>query len=131
MAAALARPRDRRGLGAPADRRGRLSGGRLVEAADRSGLLRDISEVFAKEKINVTGVHPIGAEATGGTAYMTFTVERPTTRPGWSGVLRQVGVQVRRACATPGGADGLLEFSKPCYSPGLRRRVAQLVRAPP
>jgi GTP pyrophosphokinase len=27
-----------------------------VEAADRQGLLRDISEVFAKEKMNVTGV---------------------------------------------------------------------------
>ena len=27
-----------------------------VEASDRQGLLRDISEVFAKEKINVTGV---------------------------------------------------------------------------
>ena len=29
----------------------------LVEAADRQGLLRDITEVFAKEKMNVTGVH--------------------------------------------------------------------------
>ena len=27
-----------------------------VEAADRQGLLRDISEVFAKEKMNVIGV---------------------------------------------------------------------------
>jgi GTP pyrophosphokinase len=48
----------------------------LVEAADRPGLLRDISEVFAKEKMNVTGVHTQSLrDATGGTAWMTFTVE--------------------------------------------------------
>ncbi|MBL0731186.1 bifunctional (p)ppGpp synthetase/guanosine-3',5'-bis(diphosphate) 3'-pyrophosphohydrolase [Piscinibacter sp. HJYY11] len=48
----------------------------LVEAADRQGLLRDISEIFAKDKMNVTGVStqtikgPLGL-----TAWMTFTVE--------------------------------------------------------
>jgi GTP pyrophosphokinase len=48
----------------------------LVEAADRQGLLRDISEVFAKEKMNVTGVHTQSLrDASGGTAWMTFTVE--------------------------------------------------------
>ena len=48
----------------------------LVEAADRPGLLRDISEVFAKDKVNVTGVHTQSVKAAGGpTAYMTFTVE--------------------------------------------------------
>ncbi len=48
----------------------------LVEAADRSGLLRDISEVFAKDKMNVTGVHTQTVkDAHGGTAWMTFTVE--------------------------------------------------------
>ncbi|MBC7992315.1 MAG: bifunctional (p)ppGpp synthetase/guanosine-3',5'-bis(diphosphate) 3'-pyrophosphohydrolase [Rhizobacter sp.] len=48
----------------------------LVEAADRSGLLRDISEVFAKDKMNVTGVHTQTVkDARGGTAWMTFTVE--------------------------------------------------------
>jgi len=47
-----------------------------VEAADRSGLLRDISEVFVKEKMNVTGVHTQSVkDASGGTAHMTFTVE--------------------------------------------------------
>ena len=47
-----------------------------VEASDRSGLLRDISEVFVKEKMNVTGVHTQSVkDARGGTAYMTFTVE--------------------------------------------------------
>ena len=43
-----------------------------VEAADRQGLLRDISEVFAKEKMNVIGVR---TESVKGTAWMTFTVE--------------------------------------------------------
>jgi GTP pyrophosphokinase len=46
----------------------------LVEAGDRQGLLRDISEVFAKEKVNVTGVHTQSAKDRG-TAWMTFTVE--------------------------------------------------------
>lgn len=43
-----------------------------VEAADRQGLLRDISEVFAKEKMNVIGVQ---TQSVRGTAWMTFTVE--------------------------------------------------------
>jgi GTP pyrophosphokinase len=43
-----------------------------VEAADRQGLLRDISEVFAKEKMNVIGVQ---TQSLKGTAWMTFTVE--------------------------------------------------------
>jgi len=48
----------------------------MVEAADRQGLLRDISEVFAKEKMNVTGVKTQTVkDARGGTAWMTFTVE--------------------------------------------------------
>jgi GTP pyrophosphokinase len=48
----------------------------LVEASDRQGLLRDISEVFAKEKMNVIGVHSQSVkDSGGGTAWMTFTVE--------------------------------------------------------
>ena len=43
-----------------------------VEAADRQGLLRDIFEVFAKEKMNVIGVQ---TQSVKGTAWMTFTVE--------------------------------------------------------
>lgn len=43
-----------------------------VEANDRQGLLRDISEVFAKEKMNVIGVQ---TQSLKGTAFMTFTVE--------------------------------------------------------
>ncbi len=43
-----------------------------IEAADRQGLLRDISEVFTKEKMNVIGVQTQSVRAT---AWMTFTVE--------------------------------------------------------
>jgi GTP pyrophosphokinase len=47
-----------------------------IEAADRQGLLRDITEVFAKEKMNVTGVRTQSVkDGRGGTAWMTFTVE--------------------------------------------------------
>jgi GTP pyrophosphokinase len=50
----------------------------LVEAQDRSGLLRDITEVFAKEKVNVTGVNSQNTRVGGSvTAWMTFTVEVP------------------------------------------------------
>ena len=43
-----------------------------VEAADRQGLLRDISEVFTKDKTNVIAVQ---TQTVKGTAWMTFTVE--------------------------------------------------------
>jgi GTP pyrophosphokinase len=47
-----------------------------VEASDRAGLLRDVSEVLAKERINVTGVRSQSVRDGGGeTAFMTFTVE--------------------------------------------------------
>jgi GTP pyrophosphokinase len=44
----------------------------LVMAQDRHGLLRDISEVFAREKINVIGVNTASSK---GEARMLFTVE--------------------------------------------------------
>jgi GTP pyrophosphokinase len=48
----------------------------MVEAADRQGLLRDITELFAKEKMNVTGVKTQSVkDSGGGTAWMTFTIE--------------------------------------------------------
>lgn len=52
----------------------------LVEASDRPGLLRDIGEVFAKEKMNVTGVNTQSSPRRKGggeraSAWMTFTVE--------------------------------------------------------
>ena len=43
-----------------------------IEAADRQGLLRDISDVFAREKTNVIGVQ---TQSVKGSAWMTFTVE--------------------------------------------------------
>lgn len=43
-----------------------------VIADDRQGLLRDISEVLAREKINVVGVK---TQSVKGTAYMTFAIE--------------------------------------------------------
>ena len=57
-----------------------------IEALDRQGLLRDISEVFAKEKMNVIGVQTQSVKDNrGGTAWMTFTVEVAQ-----SGRLKQV-----------------------------------------
>jgi GTP pyrophosphokinase len=43
-----------------------------IEAVDRQGLLRDISEVFTKEKMNVIGVQ---TQSVRGVAWMTFTIE--------------------------------------------------------
>jgi GTP pyrophosphokinase len=48
----------------------------IIESADRPGLLRDISEVFAKERMNVTGVNTQSTKDRS-TAWMTFTVEVP------------------------------------------------------
>ncbi len=45
-----------------------------IEADDRGGLLRDISEIFAKDRMNVTGVHTQSTKDRT-TAWMTFTVE--------------------------------------------------------
>lgn len=58
--------------GAPRDREAVYPVDVAVEATDRQGLLRDISEVFAKEKTNVIGVQ---TQSVKGTAWMTFTVE--------------------------------------------------------
>lgn len=44
----------------------------VVDAHDRQGLLRDISEIFAREKINVIGVN---TQSKQGKAHMGFTVE--------------------------------------------------------
>lgn len=43
-----------------------------VQAQDRAGLLRDLSEVFARLRLNVTGVN---TQSKASTAYMSFTVE--------------------------------------------------------
>jgi GTP pyrophosphokinase len=44
----------------------------MLLAQDRPGLLRDISEVFAREKLNVVGVN---TQSRRGDAHMVFTVE--------------------------------------------------------
>ncbi|MCE3602304.1 bifunctional (p)ppGpp synthetase/guanosine-3',5'-bis(diphosphate) 3'-pyrophosphohydrolase [Massilia sp. P8910] len=48
----------------------------FILAGDRQGLLRDISEVFSREKINVIGVN---TQSTKGLARMTFTAEIGST----------------------------------------------------
>ena len=57
-----------------------------VEATDRQGLLRDISEVFARQKMNVIGVQ---TQTVKGLARMTFTAEVSDTRR-LAQVLREV-----------------------------------------
>ena len=44
----------------------------VVDALDRQGLLRDVSEVLTKEKINVIAVSTLSKQ---GTAHMRFTGE--------------------------------------------------------
>jgi GTP pyrophosphokinase len=48
----------------------------VVDAADRQGLLRDISDVLSREKINVTAVK---TQSRAGLAHMSFVVEVPAT----------------------------------------------------
>ncbi|MBL0918188.1 MAG: bifunctional (p)ppGpp synthetase/guanosine-3',5'-bis(diphosphate) 3'-pyrophosphohydrolase [Hydrogenophaga sp.] len=63
-----------------------------IEAADRQGLLRDISDVFAREKMNVIGVQ---TQSVKGVAWMTFTIEVNDAR------------QVARAMAVVGDVSGV------------------------
>ena len=63
-----------------------------VEALDRQGLLRDISEVFAREKMNVIGVQ---SQSVKGVAWMTFTIELTDAR------------HVARAMSVVGDVDGV------------------------
>ncbi len=63
-----------------------------VEAQDRQGLLRDISDVFAREKMNVIGVQ---TQSVKGVAWMTFTIEVTDAR------------QVARAMAVVGDVSGV------------------------
>jgi GTP pyrophosphokinase len=69
----------------------------FVLASDRQGLLRDISEIFVREKINVIGVNTQSAK---GQAKMSFTAEIASTAQLQKalGIIREVsGVQqVRR-----------------------------------
>ncbi|MFZ2650612.1 MAG: bifunctional (p)ppGpp synthetase/guanosine-3',5'-bis(diphosphate) 3'-pyrophosphohydrolase [Burkholderiaceae bacterium] len=61
----------------------------MVEAADRHGLLRDVSEIFAKEKMNVVGVHS-DTDKGGETTWMAFTIE-VSNAARLASVLAQVG----------------------------------------
>ncbi|HMN91916.1 MAG TPA: bifunctional (p)ppGpp synthetase/guanosine-3',5'-bis(diphosphate) 3'-pyrophosphohydrolase [Hydrogenophaga sp.] len=63
-----------------------------VEAQDRQGLLRDISDVFAREKMNVIGVQ---TQTVKGVAWMTFTIEVRDAR------------QVARAMSVVGDVPGV------------------------
>ncbi len=63
-----------------------------VEAQDRQGLLRDISDVFAREKMNVIGVQ---TQSVRGVAWMTFTIEVRDAR------------QVARAMSVVGDVPGV------------------------
>lgn len=68
----------------------------FILAADRQGLLRDISEVFSREKINVTGVNTQSAK---GQARMTFTAEIGSTsqlQKALSAIMEVGGVQEAR-----------------------------------
>lgn len=65
----------------------------FVLALDRHGLLRDVSEVFAREKINVIGVN---TQTRRGEAQMRFTVEVPDV------------AALRRALAQLGDVSGVI-----------------------
>ncbi|HSF46874.1 MAG TPA: bifunctional (p)ppGpp synthetase/guanosine-3',5'-bis(diphosphate) 3'-pyrophosphohydrolase [Burkholderiales bacterium] len=58
----------------------------VVDAADRQGLLRDISEVFSREKINVTAVNTLSKNIA---ARMHFTLEINSIQH-LNGVLKQI-----------------------------------------
>ena len=57
--------------------RGLYAVGIVVEAGDRQGLLRDISDVYSREKVNVTAVK---TQSRHGLARMAFTVELHNTK---------------------------------------------------
>jgi GTP pyrophosphokinase len=62
----------------------------VVEVSDRPGLLRDISEVFSKEKMNVTDANTqLARGSSGRSATMSFTVEVADAHR-LAAVLRQV-----------------------------------------
>jgi GTP pyrophosphokinase len=71
-----------------------------IEADDRQGLLRDISEVFAKERLNVIAVHTQSEPVRGGAvARMVFTVEAEDVHrlaQALRGVARVPGVRQAR-----------------------------------
>ena len=131
LVGALARARDRRRLG----QRRRGAAGRCTRStsasrrADRQGLLRDISEVFAKEKMNVIGVQTQSRPRRQRRHRVDDLHGRGRRRGAAEPVLGIVASDRRRALGAAPLTHGGLRPR--CYSLGLRRRVAQLVRAPP
>ena len=86
------------GGGGPADRPAVYPLDVVIEADDRPGLLRDISEIFAKDRMNVTGVHTQSAKDRS-TAWMTFTVEvsdAARLAPALAQIARVAGVRHAR-----------------------------------
>lgn len=69
----------------------------MIEATDRQGLLRDISEVFAREKLNVVGVK---TQTRRNAAFMQFTVEISNS------------AQVQRACTLLGEVRGVVRAGR-------------------
>ncbi|KVO86051.1 GTP pyrophosphokinase [Burkholderia ubonensis] len=69
----------------------------MIEATDRQGLLRDISEVFAREKLNVVGVK---TQIRRNAAFMQFTVEISNS------------AQVQRACTLLGEVQGVVRAGR-------------------
>ena len=69
----------------------------VIEASDRQGLLRDISEVFAREKTNVIGVK---TSTQRNAAFMQFTVEVSSA------------AQIQRACTLLGEVAGVIRASR-------------------
>ena len=69
----------------------------VVEATDRPGLLRDLSEIFSKEKINVTAVNTLSRQHL---ARMAFTLE-----------VRSLA-ELRRALAQAAEVKGVLTASR-------------------
>ncbi|MDP5241250.1 bifunctional (p)ppGpp synthetase/guanosine-3',5'-bis(diphosphate) 3'-pyrophosphohydrolase [Uliginosibacterium sp. 31-16] len=68
-----------------------------LEAHDRPGLLRDISDVFTRDKLNVIGVNTVSKS---GRAHMRFTIEVTGTEP------------VQRAIQQIGEVQGVVSVSR-------------------
>lgn len=66
----------------------------VLRARDRQGLLRDVSDVFARDRLNVTAVQTLSR---GGSAQMQFTVEVPGL------------AELRRTLAAVREVDGVIE----------------------
>lgn len=66
----------------------------VLRARDRPGLLRDVSDVFARDRLNVTAVQTLSR---GGSAQMQFTVEVPGL------------AELRRTLAAIREVDGVIE----------------------